>query len=156
MTSVPEVILEIPARPEYLSLTRQVVIAAVGLVETLGPERLADLGVAVSEATTNAVEAHAERGSDDRIVVRCDLDGDHIVVEVRDRGGGFDPTTAAQAPPADAADRLAWEHGLGLSLMQELTDEARIVPTAQGTEVRLVVYGRPSSVPVDDAEPGQP
>lgn len=140
---MPEVVLEIPARPEFLALTRQVVAAAVSLADTVSADRLDDLRVAVSEATTNAVEAHAQVGSADRIVVRCDLASDRVEVEVVDQGGGFDPGSVGQAPAAEDEDRLAWEHGLGLSIMRELTDETRIVPTPDGTAVHLVVYARP-------------
>ncbi|MCB1248865.1 MAG: ATP-binding protein, partial [Acidimicrobiales bacterium] len=52
-----EVQLEIPARPEYLTLARQVVAAAAALEPTFADERIDDLRIAVSEAATNAIEA---------------------------------------------------------------------------------------------------
>ena len=68
-----EVVLEIPARPEYVALARQVVAAAAAVEPTFRDERIDDLRIAVSEATTNAIEAHADLSSDERVVIRCDL-----------------------------------------------------------------------------------
>ena len=118
-----EVQLEIPARPEYLTLARQVVAAAAALEPTFADERIDDLRIAVSEAATNAIEAHTDAASDERIVIRCNLADDRIEVEVQDVGAGFDPGQTAAAPEAQHPDRLAWEHGLGIPLMRVLADD---------------------------------
>ena len=62
--------LVIPAQPEYLSLVRSVVAAAAALDPNLGDDRIEDLRIAVSEATTNAIEAHAVMGSTETITIR--------------------------------------------------------------------------------------
>ncbi len=135
-----EVQLEIPARVDYLVLARQVVAAAAAVEPRFRDERIDDLRIAVSEATTNAIEAHADLSRDDRILIRCNLDDERIEVEVMDQGGGFDPGAAGEAPDAEAANRLEWERGLGLPLMKTLADETDISSTEGGTAVRLVVY----------------
>lgn len=135
-----EVQLEIPARVEYLALARQVVAAAAAVEPRFRDERIDDLRLAVSEATTNAIESHADLSSEERILIRCNLDDERIEVEVLDQGGGFDPAAVEGAPDPAASDRLAWEHGLGLPLMRTLADETEIQPTPGGTAVRLVVY----------------
>jgi serine/threonine-protein kinase RsbW len=137
--------LEIPARAEYLSLARLVVAAAASLEPTFADERIDDLRIAVSEATTNAIEAHTDLSSNERIVVRCDLGEDRIEVEVLDQGLGFDPADEGEMPDADDPDRLEYERGLGIPLMRTLTDEAEIRSSADGTAVRLVVYQRGST-----------
>lgn len=137
-----EVQLEIPARPEYLALARQVVAAAAALEPTFRDDRIDDLRLAVSEATTNAIESHVHVGSDERIVIRCNLDDDRIEVEVLDRGVGFDPDEARTAPRPDHPERLHHERGLGIPLMRVLADEAEITSDEDGTAVRLVVYTR--------------
>lgn len=135
-----EVRLEIPARADYLGLARQVVAAAAAVEPRFRDERIDDLRVAVSEATTNAIEAHADLDRDERIVIRCNLGADRIEVEVVDRGGGFDPTDVEEMPDPEDPARLEREHGLGLPLLQVLTDEAEIISGERGTAVRLVVY----------------
>lgn len=153
---MPEVELEIPARPEYLSLARQVVAAAAALEPTFQDDRIDDLRIAVSEATTNAIEAYQDtlgpgrpaprtvteggEGDSDRIVIRCNLDDDRIEVEVLDRGLGFDPGGVAAPPDAAHPERLGHERGLGIPLMRVLADEAEIESNEDGTAVRLVVY----------------
>src|SRR3954466_6183952 len=104
-----EVCLEIPARVEYLVLARQVVAAAAALEPTFHDERIDDLRIAVSEATTNAIEAHSDLASAERIVIRCNLDDDRIEVEVVDQGTGFDLGGVTEVPEPTAPDRLEYE-----------------------------------------------
>lgn len=131
--------LEIPARPDFLSLARLVITGAATIEPTFGDDRVEDLRLAVSEACTNAIEAHAHSGRDDRIVIRCDLAEDRIEVAVTDHGGGFDPDDTAGAPDADDPDRLEYESGLGIPLMRILVDETEFQVSPSGTVVRLVV-----------------
>ncbi len=135
-----DVVLEIPARAEYLELVRSVVAASAHIDPGFGDDRINDLRIAVSEATTNAIRAHAAMGSDNRIVVRCNVSAERIEVEVEDRGPGFDPDTVPELPDADDPSRLFWESGLGIPLMQQLTDETEWESHTEGTIVRLVVY----------------
>ena len=135
-----DVVLEIPARSEYLGLVRAVVAAAAHLDSDFRDARVEDLRLAVSEATTNAIRAHASLGSDNRIRVRCNVDDDRIAVEVQDRGPGFDPDDLPAVPEIDDPSRLLWESGLGMPLMRELTDETEWESDDAGTVVRLVVY----------------
>lgn len=138
-----EVRLEIPAKAAYLGLARQVVAAAAAVEPTFRDERIDVLRIAVSEATTNAIEAHADLERDERIVIRCNLDDDQIEVEVVDRGGGISTGELPDLPDPLGSDRLEHEHGLGLPLMRVLADEAEIVSDDGGTAVRLVVYRAP-------------
>ena len=142
MGEIGEVELEIPARSAYVSLTRQVVAAIAAVEPRFRTERIDDLRVAVSEATTNAVEAHADHTGVSRVRIHCllDVDGDRITVEIRDQAGGFDPATVPVVPEPDHPDRLGFEHGLGIPIMRELADETEINPSGEGTSVRLVVY----------------
>jgi serine/threonine-protein kinase RsbW len=138
--------LVIPAQPEYLSLVRAVVAAAAALDPGLGDARIEDLRIAVSEATTNAIEAHANLGSEERITIRCDLADDRIEVEVQDHAaGGFDPGDLEAPGPLDAPGRLDYEGGFGIPLMRVLADEMKIRSLDHGTAVQLVVYASPFS-----------
>jgi serine/threonine-protein kinase RsbW len=136
--------LDVPARPEYLSLVRQVVAAAAG-VQPLRDDRIEGLRLAVSEATTNAIESYTNPPDGDavgpkRVVIRCNLDHDQIEVEVSDfGGGGFEPAVTP-FPSPDDPNRLDQEGGLGLPLMRHFADESEIIVGESGTSVRLVVY----------------
>lgn len=139
-----EIELDVPARPEYLSLVRQVVAAAAS-VQPLNLDRIEGLRLAVSEATTNAIESYADLSDGDahgaqRVVIRCNLDHDQIEVEVSDRaGGGFEPAVTV-FPSPDDPHRLDQERGLGLPLIRHFADESDIIVGESGTSVRLVVY----------------
>jgi serine/threonine-protein kinase RsbW len=135
-----EVVLEIPARPDYLQVARQVVAAAASVEPTFRDERIEDLRMVVSEATTNAIEAHTDLLSTERIKIRCNLGDDRIEVEVLDQGGGFEPDHVQGPPDVDDPARLEWERGLGLPLMRQFADETEIRSSKGGTAVRLVVY----------------
>lgn len=139
--------LEIPAEPEYLSMVRAVVSTAAGLDPQLKDSRIEDLRLAVSEATTNAIESHVNMGSNERVTIRCDLRDDQVEVEVTDHGEGFDQDDLVPHPPVTDPKRLEYERGLGLSLIRILADEHEIVSDSEGTSVRLVVYTAPKSRP---------
>ncbi|QGG96514.1 ATP-binding protein [Actinomarinicola tropica] len=131
--------LEIPARPDFLSLARLVITGAANVEPTFSDDRIEDLRIAVSEAVTNAIEAHVSSGAEERVVLRCDLAEDRIEVEVIDRGSGFDPENAPTAPAPEDPERLLHESGLGIPLMRELVDETEFRASPTGTVVRLVV-----------------
>lgn len=135
-----EIVLEIPARTEYVSLVRVVVVAAAEIEPDMDVDRIEDLRVAVSEATTNAIEAHDLHGVSDRIRIQCNLADDEVAVVVHDQGMGFEPGDVPTLPEPDSPDRLLHETGLGVHLMQMLADESEISSGDDGTDVRLVVY----------------
>jgi serine/threonine-protein kinase RsbW len=133
--------LEIPARPAYLSLVRLVVDAAVGsLAPGLNPARLDDLKIAVTEACSNAIEAHEAIFADGPVTVRCTIDDHQVTVDVVDRGRGFDPNRVDPLPAATDPRRLRHESGLGIPLMRTLTDAVTFTPDADGTRVSLTVF----------------
>jgi len=132
--------LEIPARPEYLHLARQIIATAAALDPRLRDERIEDLRLLVSEAATNAIEAYVRGSAADRILLRCNLVEDRVDVEILDRAGGFDVSRpVASTHRRDGDDELP-ERGFGLPLMRLLADETAITSDDGGTTVRLTVY----------------
>jgi len=131
--------LEIPARAEFVALARLVVSAMAASDSNLADERIDDLKLAVSEACTNAIEAHDAAGSDERVILRCRTADDLLEVCIEDQGRGFDPSQLPDHPPVTDPDRLKFERGLGIPLIRALVDEVEFSPTGRGTAVRLVM-----------------
>ena len=140
MTSDPtQFDFEIPARPEYLSLVRSLVVEAAESDTKLSRERVEDFKVAVSEATTNAIEAHARACRDESIRIRCTVTDDRLEFHVTDRGYGFYPDQIQVLPEPDDPSRLNYERGLGIYLMRILSDKVEIQSGPDGTEVYLAI-----------------
>ena len=72
---------------------------------------LADVEYAVGEALANS----AEHGGGSMVTLSCWRDAEKVVVEISNRGGGFEPTLR------DANQRLK-DRGFGLYLMHALSD----------------------------------
>ena len=140
----PVIELEIPARAEYVGLARLVVSSLASGRRSLPEERIDDLKLAVSEACTNAIEAHHDVDVNERVIVRCAEAEDRLEVSIEDRGKGFDPETLPEHPPVTDPERLNFERGLGIPLIRTLVDEVTFEPSADGTAVRLVMYCEPA------------
>ena len=118
--------LIVPAKAEYLSLVRLVVAAAA---QNLGfsEDSIADIKVALSEASTNVVR-HAYIESTDRqertIEVTCFDGPGGFKVEVLDRGHGM----TLPPPPSE---------GLGFGIMGSLMDKVDVETSDSGTAVLL-------------------
>lgn len=136
--------LEIPARPEFVGLARLVVSSLASSRRDLADDRIDDLKLAVSEACTNAIEAHAEVEVDERVVVQWREKGDRLEISVQDRGPGFDPESLPEHPPVTDPERLNFERGLGIPLIRTLVDEVQFDPSTSGTAVRLVMFCGPA------------
>lgn len=131
--------LEIPARAEFVALARLVVSAIAASDSSLADERIDDLKLAVSEACTNAIEAHGAIRTDERVLLRCSADGSTVEVSIQDRGHGFDPNQLPDHPPVTDPDRLKFERGLGIPLIRALVDEVEFSSSTTGTAVRLLM-----------------
>lgn len=134
----------VPPRPDYVSFVRVVVAAAAELDPGLRPSRVDDLRVAVSEATTNAIQAHLRAGSDRPIRVRCRRAAGRVAVVVCDEGPGFDPDSVPEMPPPESPDRLRHESGMGLSIIRTLADDLQISSSPAGTQLCLMLATSPS------------
>lgn len=129
--------LEIPAVPAYVGVARTVVATVATSVDGIDDDRLEHLRIAVSEACTNAVEAHLTGATDQRVVLRCLVDVDWLEVHVEDRGPGFDPGAVPPRPPVDDPVHLRSERGWGTQLIEALVDQAEFSRHDDVTAVRL-------------------
>ena len=131
--------IQIPPRPDYVSLVRVVVAAAAELEPTLEPLRIDDLRVAVSEATTNAIQAHIRSGCTRPVRVTCRSAGGRVSVVVSDEGPGFDADSLLAVPPSESPARLGRESGMGISIIRALADEFHVRSGPHGTEACLIL-----------------
>lgn len=84
-TDSREVSLGIPAKPEYLVLVR-LALSAVCRLTPLGPDEVADLKLAVTEAATSRVQPD-QPGDDESPELRVGMRLDEDKLEVTLRGG---------------------------------------------------------------------
>jgi serine/threonine-protein kinase RsbW len=108
--------LTIPAKAEYITLGR---LALTGLarLRPLPEEVLGDLKLALTEACTNSVR-HAYEGGSGVVEILYELYPDRLVVEVTDKGEGFEPPEDRLVEEDDLS-----EGGLGIAIIQALADE---------------------------------
>ena len=124
---------------DYRPIVGMIVAEAAGLEPVPSDQRLADLRVAVTEACSNAVKVHRREALDEPVIVSCHLDDRGFVVEVRDRGPGFDPDQLEPLPEPTDPERLEHESGLGIELIRELADDVSFRPVEGGTVVSMVL-----------------
>ncbi|MEO7836514.1 MAG: ATP-binding protein [Acidimicrobiales bacterium] len=141
--------LEIPARPEYVGLVRLVVSSLATSRRALADDRIDDLKLAVSEACTNAIEAHVDVDVSERVLLRWSEADDCLQVQVEDRGPGFDPRSLPSHPPVTDPERLNFERGLGIPLIRSLVDRVEFDASDPGTSVRLVMFCGPAELDID-------
>ena len=119
--------LVVPAKAEYLSLVR-LVVAAAARKQGLTDDNVADIKVALSEASTNVVRHAYVRSCEERervIEINCFESADRFIVEVLDKGCGM-----PLPPPAS-------EGGLGFGIMGSLMDKVDVETSDTGTTVHL-------------------
>lgn len=119
--------LQIPCRPEYVSVAR-LTVAGVASRLPFGYDVIEDIKQAVAEACNNAVEYGRPEGlspDEATVVVRCVVTNSALQVEVIDQGPGFDPERT--------------EKGLGMTIMEVLMDEVEYIrPCEGGMVIRMV------------------
>ena len=103
-----------------------------GSLQTLGvlEDTISDIEIALTEACSNVLK-HAD--GEEEYEVSCGIDGTMCLIEVIDRGVGFDSTATGLSEAA-----LTAENGRGIQLMRALVDNVRFENSAQdGTVVHL-------------------
>jgi serine/threonine-protein kinase RsbW len=132
--------LVIPCDPKYVTVVR-LTVAGVAARSGLTVDDIDDLKVAVSEACTNAIDhAFDEAGGQPgpHVHVRLYPKDGEMRIEVEDEGQGFDPRHVKKALEAQEPGQ---EGGLGLYLIERLTDELR-VESAPGSGTKITMTKR--------------
>jgi serine/threonine-protein kinase RsbW len=123
--------LTIPARPEYITLSR-LALAGLARVRPLPEDTLADLKLALTEACSNSVR-HAYAGGEGHVQISFELHHDRLVVEVEDDGTGFEHDGTGRELDRE---ELA-EGGLGIAIIKAIADEFELGGGAAGAGSRL-------------------
>ena len=127
--------LTFPARPEYITLGRLALTAIAG-VRSVSDETLHDLKLALTEACTNSVRHAYEDGRVGNVEIVYELEPDRLVVEVGDKGGGFEPAEKQNGFEEDLE-----EGGLGIAIIRALADEVEIGAREDGgSRLRFVKF----------------
>jgi anti-sigma regulatory factor (Ser/Thr protein kinase) len=113
--------VELPTEPEALASMRGLLRRWLRHAEGTDQE-IAEITTACGEAATNAI-AHGGSGGGMPFEVDARLEGRRVDITVRDYGVWQHPTDGDQ--------------GRGLSLMRALMDEVEVLPSPEGTTVRL-------------------
>jgi anti-sigma regulatory factor (Ser/Thr protein kinase) len=126
------VVLEVPARSEYLLLAR---LAATGVGRSAGAseETIADLKLAVTEGVANAVRHAYPENAPGRVTVELRATTDRVEVVVSDTGRGL----AGSGEPATGEP--GGESGMGLSIIRAIAEEVelRSGPDGRGATLRF-------------------
>lgn len=134
--------LEIPPKPQFVSLVR-LALTAICREQRFSDDEIADLKLAITEACSNSIK-HAyddghEHHPDSKVFVTYVVQADRLEVHVRDHGKGFEyhGKNDADLP----------EGGLGISIIQAVCDEFEVNrPTdGPGSALRLVKVRRPAA-----------
>ena len=137
--------LDIPAQPAFVGVARVVVASVATTVDGIDDDRLEDLRIAVSEACTNAVEASLGSPTDQRVILRCVLDGDALEVHIEDTGASEQASEALEEDQSNGDEGA--ERGWGLQLIRALVDDVSFTDASNGgtSSVRLLVRRSPEA-----------
>lgn len=129
--------LRIPNKPEYVSVAR-LTLSGIASRMNFSYDEVEDLKIAIAEACTNAIQ-HAygkDKGIDEEVIIRYLINPRKLIIEVQDKGRGFDPGVIEKGPPG-----LDAEGGLGIFLIKALVDEVKFkVNKEGGTQVQMIKY----------------
>ncbi|ETI70009.1 anti-sigma B factor RsbW [Neobacillus vireti] len=121
--------MKIPAKPEYIGVVR---LTLSGISSRMGYtyEEIEDMKIAVSEASTNAVQHAYNKDEGGEVIVGFGIYEDKLEIVVADSGRSFNflQTKSELGPYTESStvEQLA-EGGLGLFLIETLMDEVRIL-----------------------------
>jgi serine/threonine-protein kinase RsbW len=133
--------LSFPAKADYLLLAR---LALAGVARSLpvGPELLADLKLAVTEACGNAVR-HAYGTGEGSVGVAFVVGDDRLELIVEDEGSGIGiPVEQLVVPSEETAPDEPTDGGMGMAIIRAIVDEldVREGENGRGTVVHMTKY----------------
>jgi len=145
--------LVIPAKAEYIALVR---LALAGLLRprAVGPEVIADVKLALTEACSNSIRHAYADGREGEVEIRYELADSSLAVEVSDEGGGFDPALLERLGGGDAeihAGRERARHWCDLHLIAREIDALQQASYKLSEEMYKATAGAPAGAPAGTA-----
>ena len=107
----------------------------------LDEDAMLNMGLALREATINAIKHGNQMAEDKQIMVTFDLDAERLAISIQDEGSGFN--FERKVDPR-LPENVGKTNGRGLFLMKNFTDEVQFdYAPGKGTTVSLVKLLRP-------------
>jgi serine/threonine-protein kinase RsbW len=102
----------------------------------LPDEKLANIFLAVTEATTNAI-IHANKCDINKIVtIDAYVENSKLIIKIKDEGEGFEP---GNIPDPTEPENLLKDSGRGIYLMRIYMDDMEYIRTSSGMELIFTV-----------------
>ncbi|MEJ2495537.1 MAG: ATP-binding protein [Ignavibacteriaceae bacterium] len=95
----------------------------------LPEEKLSDVLLAVTEATTNAIIHANKSDASKKVIIDVEIKDSKLIVKVKDEGEGFDP---GEIPDPTEPENLLKDHGRGVYLMKVYMDDLEYKRTPTG------------------------
>src|SRR5262249_22078126 len=138
--------LELPASPRQVMRAVEA-LQAFARARGLPEQTIFGLALALEECASNIVNHALQRDERKTFRVTIEQTGATFVIELRDAGPEFDPTTAARVPHASDDDAPG---GWGIELVRRYIDEMRYRREAGENVLRLIK--RLPSLPAADSK----
>jgi serine/threonine-protein kinase RsbW len=119
----------------YHVRTARLVAVATARRAGLADEHVDELRFAIGEACARAVALHADHAPDVPVKVTLKDDPTGLTVEITDQGP--EPTAAADTDPEALFDDDAVDPAVSLAVLAGMVDDLEVLPSPQGTTVRL-------------------
>lgn len=99
-------------------------------------EKLANIFLAVTEATTNAI-IHANKCDTNKIVtIDAYVENSKLIIKIKDEGEGFEP---GNIPDPTEPENLLKDSGRGIYLMRVYMDDMKYIRTPSGMELVFTI-----------------
>ena len=102
----------------------------------LPDDKLANIFLAVTEATTNAI-IHANKCDTNKIVtIDAYVENSKLIIKIKDEGEGFEP---GNIPDPTEPENLLKDSGRGIYLMRVYMDDMKYIRTSSGMELVFTI-----------------
>jgi serine/threonine-protein kinase RsbW len=125
-----------PAKFDFLDEIRDFV-AEVARQGGFNDKEVYSLQLAADEAASNIIEHAYEGIANASIDISCDMQGDAIIITMRDEGTSFDPSQVKQ-PNLKAKLSERQIGGLGVYLMRKLMDDVRYESAGKSNTLTMI------------------